>query len=51
MRQAVAHPPSTHPAMAPLPPPEPSRHIETTASLDARKLRFEATTTRTWRCC
>jgi ADP-ribose pyrophosphatase len=27
--------------MAPLPPPEPSRHLETTASLDARKLRFE----------
>ncbi|MFN5695569.1 MAG: NUDIX hydrolase, partial [Cyanobacteriota bacterium] len=27
--------------MAPLPPPEPSRLLETTASLDARKLRFE----------
>ena len=27
--------------MAPLPPPEPARHLETTASLDARKLRFE----------
>ncbi len=27
--------------MAPLPPPEPSRHLETTASLEARKLRFE----------
>ena len=27
--------------MAPLPPPEPSRHLETTAVLDARKLRFE----------
>ncbi|MFM7732819.1 MAG: NUDIX hydrolase [Cyanobium sp.] len=27
--------------MAPLPPPEPSRHLETTASLDARKIRFE----------
>ncbi|MFM7312163.1 MAG: NUDIX hydrolase [Cyanobium sp.] len=27
--------------MAPLPAPEPSRHLETTASLDARKLRFE----------
>jgi ADP-ribose pyrophosphatase len=29
------------PAMAPLPPPEPARHLETTASLDARKIRFE----------
>ena len=27
--------------MAPLPAPEPSRHLETTAVLDARKLRFE----------
>ena len=27
--------------MAPLPPPEPARHLETTAALDARKLRFE----------
>ena len=27
--------------MAPLPPPEPSRHIETTAQLSARKVRFE----------
>ena len=27
--------------MAPLPPPEPARHLETTASLEARKLRFE----------
>ena len=27
--------------MAPLPSPEPSRHLETTAVLDARKLRFE----------
>ena len=27
--------------MAPLPPPEPSRHLETTAALDARKIRFE----------
>ena len=27
--------------MAPLPAPEPSRHLETTASLDVRKLRFE----------
>ena len=27
--------------MAPLPPPEPARHLDTTASLDARKLRFE----------
>jgi ADP-ribose pyrophosphatase len=27
--------------MAPLPTPEPARHLETTASLDARKLRFE----------
>ena len=27
--------------MAPLPAPEPSRHLETTASLDARKIRFE----------
>jgi ADP-ribose pyrophosphatase len=27
--------------MAPLPPPEPARLLETTASLDARKLRFE----------
>jgi ADP-ribose pyrophosphatase len=27
--------------MAPLPAPEPSRHIETTAALDARKFRFE----------
>jgi ADP-ribose pyrophosphatase len=29
------------PPRAPLPPPEPARHRETTASLDARKLRFE----------
>ena len=27
--------------MAPLPPPEPSQQLETTASLDARKIRFE----------
>lgn len=27
--------------MPPLPPPEPSRHLETVASLDARKIRFE----------
>ncbi|MCP9819785.1 NUDIX hydrolase [Synechococcus sp. Cruz-9H2] len=27
--------------MAPLPPPEPSIHLETTAALEARKLRFE----------
>jgi ADP-ribose pyrophosphatase len=27
--------------VAPLPPPEPARHLETTASLDARKIRFE----------
>jgi ADP-ribose pyrophosphatase len=27
--------------MAPLPPPEPARHLETTAALDARKIRFE----------
>jgi len=27
--------------MAPLPPPEPSRHLETIGSLDARKIRFE----------
>ena len=27
--------------MAPLPPPEPSRLLETTATLDARKIRFE----------
>jgi ADP-ribose pyrophosphatase len=27
--------------MAPLPPPEPARHLETTAALEARKLRFE----------
>ena len=27
--------------MAPLPAPEPARHLETSASLDARKLRFE----------
>lgn len=27
--------------MPPLPPPEPSRHLETLASLDARKIRFE----------
>jgi len=27
--------------MAPLPPPEPARHLETTACLDARKIRFE----------
>lgn len=27
--------------MAPLPAPEPSRHIETAAALDARKIRFE----------
>jgi ADP-ribose pyrophosphatase len=27
--------------MAPLPPPEPSRHLDTIASLDARKIRFE----------
>jgi ADP-ribose pyrophosphatase len=29
------------PPMAPLPPPEPARHLETTGSLEARKLRFE----------
>jgi len=29
------------PAMAPLPAPEPSRHLETMAHLDARKIRFE----------
>ena len=34
-------PSAAHRPMAPLPPPEPSRHLETTASLDARKLRFE----------
>lgn len=28
-------------SMAPLPAPEPARHLQTTASLDARKLRFE----------
>jgi ADP-ribose pyrophosphatase len=28
-------------AMAPLPAPEPARHLETTAALQARKLRFE----------
>jgi ADP-ribose pyrophosphatase len=28
-------------SMAPLPPPEPSRHLDTLASLDARKIRFE----------
>ncbi|MEX1316645.1 MAG: NUDIX hydrolase [Synechococcaceae cyanobacterium] len=27
--------------MAPLPPPEPARHLETSAALDARKIRFE----------
>ncbi len=27
--------------MAPLPAPEPARHLETTAALDARKIRFE----------
>ncbi|MFO8237986.1 MAG: NUDIX hydrolase, partial [Prochlorococcaceae cyanobacterium] len=27
--------------MAPLPPPEPARLLETTASLEARKIRFE----------
>ena len=27
--------------MAPLPPPEPSRHLDTLASLEARKIRFE----------
>jgi len=27
--------------MAPLPAPEPARQLETTASLDVRKLRFE----------
>ncbi|MEB3242046.1 MAG: NUDIX hydrolase [Cyanobacteriota bacterium] len=27
--------------MAPLPPPEPSRHLDTLAALDARKIRFE----------
>ena len=27
--------------MPPLPPPEPSRHLETLASVDARKIRFE----------
>ena len=27
--------------MAPLPPPEPPRHLDTVASLDARKIRFE----------
>ncbi|MEB3355050.1 MAG: NUDIX hydrolase [Cyanobacteriota bacterium] len=27
--------------MAPLPPPEPARHLDTIAALDARKLRFE----------
>ena len=27
--------------MAPLPPPEPARRLETTAALDARKIRFE----------
>ena len=32
---------ATTPTMAPLPSPEPSRHLETTAGLDARKLRFE----------
>ena len=32
---------ATPPTMAPLPSPEPSRHLETTAFLDARKLRFE----------
>ena len=32
---------STPLTMAPLPSPEPSRHLETTAVLDARKLRFE----------
>jgi ADP-ribose pyrophosphatase len=31
-----------HPrTMAPLPPPEPSRHLDTLASLEARKIRFE----------
>ncbi len=28
-------------SMAPLPPPEPSTHLETTAALQARKIRFE----------
>jgi len=28
-------------SMAPLPPPEPSRHLDTLAFLDARKIRFE----------
>ena len=32
---------ATPPTMAPLPSPKPSRHLETTAVLDARKLRFE----------
>ena len=32
---------SLPPPMVPLPPPEPARHLETTAVLDARKLRFE----------
>ena len=32
---------ATPPTMAPLPSPEPSRPLETTAVLDARKLRFE----------
>jgi ADP-ribose pyrophosphatase len=32
---------SPTPLMAPLPPPEPARHLETTAALDARKIRFE----------
>ena len=39
-RPCWPHPPPP-PTLAPLPPPEPSRHLETTAVLDARKLRFE----------
>ena len=38
-RPCWLHPPIR--PMAPLPPPEPSRHLATEASLDARKLRFE----------
>jgi hypothetical protein len=34
-------PPLPRAPMAPLPPPEPARHLETTASLEARKIRFE----------
>ena len=30
-----------HRPMAPLPPPEPSRHLDTLGSLEARKIRFE----------